>query len=87
MYWDGTLLSYKARRVYYDSPKNVYERAMEELRGKYAIIWECRASEPDWQDTVGITYKTGYGRITTYKVIISYKDPFVVYHEMTHILN
>ncbi|MGL4669301.1 MAG: hypothetical protein ACRCVG_01720 [Methanobacteriaceae archaeon] len=86
VYWDGTLLTYTNYKVYYNSPKNAYEKAMNELK-VYANVYEGRSPENDWKSTLGITYKSTQGKIVLYKVIISYKDPFVVYHEMAHVLN
>jgi len=69
--------------VSYPNPTNDYERSVNEL-SKHATVFEGDTGKPD---TLGITYRDEYGDRVEYTVIIDKKDPFVVYHEMAHVLN
>ena len=69
--------------VSYPNPTNAYEESVNEL-SKYATVYEGDTGEPD---ALGITYREEYGDKVEYIVIIDEKDPFVVYHEMAHVLN
>lgn len=80
VYWDGTLLKSTPIKVYYSNPANIYQKSINAL-SKYVKVYEGYAGNGY---TLGITYNNGYKAT---KVIIAYKDPFVVYHEMGHVLN
>lgn len=80
VYWNGTLLSNNPTKVYYSNPIDAYQRSINELN-KYVTVYEGNAGN---KYTLGITYNNGYKAT---KVVIAYKDPFVVYHEMAHVLN
>ncbi|BBL62740.1 hypothetical protein MARBORIA2_10700 [Methanobrevibacter arboriphilus] len=78
--WNQTVLLTKPIQIYYSNPKNAYERSINEL-SKYVNVYEGCAGT---NYTLGITYNNG---IKATRVIIAYMDPFVVYHEMGHVLN
>lgn len=80
VYWNGTLLQNSPVKIYYSNPTNAYQKSINTLNN-YVKVYEGYAGN---RYTLGITYYNGY-RAT--KVIIAYKDPFVVYHEMAHVLN
>ncbi len=81
-YWNGTILKNKRIKVSYPKPSNSYEKAVKIL-SKYATVYEGYAGN---LDVLGITHKEIFGKSVKYSVIIAYKDPFVVYHEMAHVL-
>ena len=80
VYWNGTLLMDSPIKVYYSNPANAYQKSIDTLN-KYVKVYEGYAGN---RNTLGITYYNGFKAT---KVIIAYKDPFVVYHEMGHVLN
>ena len=80
VYWDGSLLHNDPYKVNYYNPTNAYQKSVNIL-SKYVAVYEGYAGN---KYTLGITYHNGY---KSAKVIIAYKDPFVVYHEMGHVLN
>lgn len=80
VYWNGTLLKNVPSQVYYSNPNNAYQKSINVLT-KHVKVYEGYAGN---SYTLGITYSNGYKAT---KVIIAYKDPFVVYHEMAHVLN
>ena len=91
VFWDGFLLIKEPIKVSYPKPMNAYEISVKEL-SKYATVYEGRAGEGELRGNVyfielGVTYKNTTGKSIKYDVIIAYKDPFIVYHEMAHILN
>jgi len=69
--------------VFYPNPTNAYEESVNEL-SNYATVYEGDTGDPD---TLGITYMNENDNGVEYIVIIAKKDPFVVYHEMAHVLN
>jgi len=79
-YWNGSVSSNRPTIAYYTNPINAYQRSINELN-KYVTVYEGYAGN---EYTLGITYM---GRLRTNRVIIAYKDPFVVYHELAHVLN
>lgn len=83
VYWQGNLLTNKKYRVSYPNPTNAYERSIK-LLTKYATVYEGYAGD---HYTLGITYRTEYAKKIKYSVTIAYKDPFVVYHELAHVLH
>lgn len=78
--WNNTVLLNNPIKVYYNNPKDNYQKSINEL-SKYVSVFEGYAGN-DY--TLGITYNNG---IKATRVIIAYMDPFVVYHEMGHVLN
>ncbi|MCL2687258.1 MAG: hypothetical protein FWE58_01820 [Methanobrevibacter sp.] len=80
VYWNGSVSSNRPNVAYYSNPINAYQRSINELN-KYVAVYEGYAGD---DRTLGITYM---GRLRINRVIIAYKDPFVVYHEMGHVLN
>ncbi|MDR2967862.1 MAG: hypothetical protein LBU74_07955 [Methanobacteriaceae archaeon] len=82
-YWNGSLLSNNKNKVSYPNPTNTYEKSIN-LLSKYATVYEGFAGN---HYTLGITHRMDYGKKTKYAVTIAYKDPFVVYHELAHVLH
>lgn len=80
VFWNGHLLRKNPVLVSYPNPTNAYQKSVKEL-SKYVKVYEGYAGYPH---TLGITFNNG-NRAT--KVIIAHTDPFVVYHEMGHVLN
>jgi len=80
VYWNGTLLYNNPTLAHYSNPSNAYQKSINEL-SKYVRVYEGSTGYPH---TLGITYNNGQKAT---RVIIAYKDPFVVYHEMAHVLN
>ena len=80
VYWNGTLLQNSPIKAYYSNPTNNYQKSINTLNN-YVTVYEGYIGNGY---TLGITYYNGY-KFT--KVIIAYEDPFVVYHEMGHVLN
>jgi hypothetical protein len=80
VFWDGTVLYSKPVKVYYSNPVNIYQKSINIL-SKYVNVYEGYAGN---SYTLGITY---IFNAKAQRVIIAYKDPFVVYHEMGHVLN
>lgn len=79
--WNGTVLMNNPTKIYYYSnPINSYQKSINVL-SKYVKVYEGYAGS---NYILGITYNNGYKAT---KVIIAYKDPFVVYHELGHVLN
>ena len=70
-------------KVSYPNPTNDYEKSVNELN-KYATVYEGDTGDPY---TLGVTYRNEYWDGVEYTVIIAEKDPFVVYHELAHVLN
>jgi len=83
VYWNGSLLTNKKRSVKYPHPNNDYEKSIKEL-SKYAKVYEGFAVD---DRTLGITYRISHGKKVQYAVTIAYKDPFIVYHELAHVLH
>ena len=83
VYWNGSILTNRKYKVSYPNPTNDYEVSINKLR-KYATVYEGFAGN---QRTLGITYRIGSGKKVKYTVTIAYKDPFVVYHELAHVLH
>ena len=79
-FWNGTVLHNKPIRIYYSYPVDDYQRSINYLN-KYVTVYEGYAGS---FRTLGITY---YVNKKPIRVIIAYKDPFVVYHELAHVLN
>ena len=91
VFWDGSLLTHYPIKVFYPNPRNAYEESVNEL-SKYATVYEGRAGlgrimGNSYVIELGVTYKIPNGNSVKYDVIIAHKDPFVVYHEMAHVLN
>jgi len=80
VYWNGTLLKNSPVKAHYHNPINDYQRAIN-LLSNYVNVYEGYAGGIH---TLGVTHHNGY-KVT--RVVIAYKDPFVVYHEMAHVLN
>lgn len=80
--WNESILTNKRAKISYPNPKNDYEKSVKIL-SRYATVYEGFAGD---KFTLGITYKEIRGRSVRYDVIIAYKDPFVVYHELAHVL-
>jgi len=83
VYWSGSLLTHKKHKISYPNPRNEYERSINQL-SKHATVYEGFAGD---HRTLGITYRISQGKNVRYTVTIAYKDPFVVYHELAHVLN
>jgi len=83
IYWNGSVLANKKYKVSYPNPTNAYEKSIN-LLSKYASVYEGYAGDCY---TLGITYRVTYSKKVKYSVTIAYKDPFVVYHELAHVLN
>ena len=83
VYWNGSLLTNKKYKVSYPNPTNAYEKSVNSL-SKHATVYEGYAGD---RYTLGITYKTSYAKKVKYSVTIAYKDSFIVYHELAHVLN
>jgi hypothetical protein len=81
--WQGNLLTNNKYGVYYPNPTNAYERSVK-LLSKYATVYEGYAGS---KKILGVTYRNSYGKKVRYSVTIAYKDPFVVYHELAHVLH
>ena len=80
VYWNGTISYNRPTIAYYSNAKNTYQKSINEL-SKHVAVYEGYAGD---SRTLGITYM---GRFRTNRVVIAYKDPFVVYHEMGHVLH
>ncbi|MGL6298620.1 MAG: hypothetical protein ACRC1M_05565 [Methanobacteriaceae archaeon] len=76
-------ISGEPRPVSYNVPNDTYQKSVNEL-SRYANVSEGDTGN---SSTLGYTQWTYYGYTSTYDVIIAYRDPFVVYHEMAHVLN
>jgi hypothetical protein len=88
--WSGILMTHEPIKVSYPNPTNAYERSVKEL-SKYATVYEGHSGSKmignNYFVELGSTYKNSNGKTVKYQVIIAYKDPFIVYHEMAHVLN
>lgn len=69
--------------VKYPNPVDDYQKSVNEL-SYYANVSEGYTGN---STTLGYTEWTYYGYASNYNVVIAYRDPFVVYHEMAHVLN
>ncbi|RBQ22462.1 hypothetical protein ALNOE001_19550 [Candidatus Methanobinarius endosymbioticus] len=80
VFWNGTISRSNPVKVSYSNPKDTYQKSVKAL-SKYVTVYEGYAGT---NYTLGITY---IRKSKPQHVIIAYKDPFVVYHEMGHVLN
>lgn len=72
--------------VHYPNPSNSYEKAIEELNN-YVPVFETNKASGSVIYHGEAFYKVIDGKKVYYKVNIYTKHPFVVYHEMGHVLN